>query len=184
MAQKLHLVDPGAMLSTTHELRDGARMRLRLTRPSDRPLIESFVERLSPETRELRFGDRHASERAVRELTFYDPRSRLVAAAAMPIDGVEAIVGIADVSLLNTGLAELGIVVDDVNQGRGVGALLAEAVAALAYQRGATRVKAVIRGDNTPMSSLLSGLGPTVYVREDDATVAYTRLLRSDRHAA
>lgn len=184
MATRLQLVDPGAMLSTTHELSDGARIRLRLTRPSDRPLIESFVERLSPETRELRFGDPDDREQAVRELTFYDPRSRLVAAAAMPVDGTEAIVGIADVSLLATGLAELGIVVDDVNQGRGVGALLAEAVAALAYQRGGTHVKAVIRGDNAPMASLLSRLGPTVYAREDDATVAYTRLLRSDRDAA
>ena len=42
------LADPGAMLGSTHELADGSRVRLRLTRPSDLRKIEAFLEALSP----------------------------------------------------------------------------------------------------------------------------------------
>ena len=38
------LIDPGAMLASTHELDDGSRVRLRLTRPTDLPKIESFLQ--------------------------------------------------------------------------------------------------------------------------------------------
>src|SRR5256885_10862752 len=45
------LADPGAMLGTLHELGDGLRIGLRLTRPSDAPRVRAFLERLSPEDR-------------------------------------------------------------------------------------------------------------------------------------
>src|SRR5829696_4154937 len=109
------LVDPGALLSATHELDDGARVRLRLTRPSDAGLVRAFLEELSPETRERRFLHPMptVSDSVIRHFTFYDPRERVVMAACVPIDGTECIVGIADAAFLETGLAEIGVVVDD-----------------------------------------------------------------------
>src|SRR2546421_205308 len=104
------------MLSTTHELDDGSRVRLRLTRPSVAP-----------------------------------------------------------------GLAEIGIVVDDENQGRGLGKVLSEAVASLALQRGATRLKAEMLDGNAPMLRLLERLGRTVRTVEDGRSVAYTRLSQRRR---
>ena len=44
------------------------------------------------------------------------------------LHGGEAVVGLADVALQATGLAEIGVVVADDSQGRGIGKLLSEAV--------------------------------------------------------
>jgi GNAT superfamily N-acetyltransferase len=173
MAPRQDLIDPGAMLATTHELRDGSRVRLRLTRPTDLPRIEALIE-ATPEL----------PESLVRHFAFYDPRERLRLAAAMPSGLGEEIVGLADVALLATGLAELGVVVADHSQGRGVGALLSEAVASLAIQRGATHLKAAMRDDNTRMLHLMQRLGPTVRTMEDGNVVAYTRLPATRRRNA
>jgi GNAT superfamily N-acetyltransferase len=171
-----HLTDPGAMLSTTHQLADGSRVRIRLTRPSDAPRVDAFLDQLSERTRARRFGADGQPPDTVRQMTFYDPRRRLVAAATMPVGGNEQIVGLADVALDDGGLAEIGLVVDDDAQGRGVGTLLSEAVASLAVHRGATALKAPRVDGNGPMVSLLERLGPTARTREAGTQVAYTRL--------
>src|SRR4051794_18566767 len=174
-----NLIDPGAMLATTHELGDGARFRLKLARPSDGPLVEAFLSGLSAKTRARRFLD--GEPPAASHFTFYDPRARLVLAATMPVDGSERIVGLADASFLATGLAEIGVVVDDDAQGRGLGKVLSEAVASVALQRGATRLKAEMLDGNAPMLRLLERLGRTVRAVEDGRAVAYTRLQPSRR---
>ena len=113
------LVDPGAMLATTHELDDGSRVRLRLTRPTDLDKIELFL------------GE---SVRA-RRLAFYDPRERLFIAATMPGERGEEIVGIAEAVLLDSGPAELGTFVLDELADAGLGELLAGVVASLSASR-------------------------------------------------
>src|SRR2546421_7233554 len=123
------LTDPGAMLATTHVASGGLRVRLRLARPSDALRVREFLEGLSPETRGRRFPEaasRGVHESLVREFTFRDPRERLVVAASAPLDGRDRVVGLADVAFAGTGLAELGVVVDDRTQNRGVGKLLTE----------------------------------------------------------
>ena len=169
------MLDPGALLATTHRAGDGLRVRLRLCRPSDAPRVRSFLDGLSPATRE--------PVREARDFTFYDPRERLVVAAAGPVDGAEAILGLADCSLLATGLAELVVVVDDDAQGRGVGKLLTEAVAALARRQGATHLKAELPGDGGAMTRLMERLGATVETREDGVATLYTTLPPAARAA-
>jgi acetyltransferase len=166
------------MLSTTHELEDGSRVRLRLARPTDARLVRSFLERLSPETRTRRFltPTPAVSEATVRHFTFYEPRERLILAATMPFEGSERIVGLADAAFLATGLAEIGLVVGDEAQGQGLGKLLSEAVASVALQHGAVRLKAEMLDGNRPMLRLLERLGRTVRTVEDGRAVAYTRL--------
>jgi RimJ/RimL family protein N-acetyltransferase len=180
------LMDPGALLATTHDAGDGLRVRLRLTRPSDRELVRDFLEALSPESRRRRFlaAVPVVSERMVRHFTFYDSRSRVVVAATAPIAGKETIVGLADVVLLETGLAELGLVVAEDQQGYGVGKLLSEAAAVLAGQHGATHLKAELLEDNTAMRRLMERVGPTVSTVEAGGMTLYTRLPAGRRHAA
>ncbi|GAC1319419.1 MAG: hypothetical protein NVS2B9_15790 [Myxococcales bacterium] len=180
------LIDPGAMLSTSHELVDGSRVRLRLTRPSDTARVREFLERLSPETRRRRFlaSMPTIAESVVRHFTFYDPRERLMLAAAVPDGTTEVIVGLADVALYATGLAEIGLVVADDRQGHGLGKLLSEAVAAVAIQHGAMHLKAQMLDGNRPMQHLLERLGPTVRSVEEGTSVAYTRLTVARRQAA
>jgi GNAT superfamily N-acetyltransferase len=174
------------MLSKTHELDDGARVRLRLTRPSDARLVRSFFERLSPETLASRFlaSAPEVPDSTVRHFTFYDPRERLSLAATMPIDGSEQIVGLADAAFLATGLAEVGVVVQDENQGQGLGKVLSEAVASVALQRGASRLKVEMLDGNPAMLRLLERLGRTVRTVEDGRSVAYTRLQHGRRRRA
>lgn len=176
------LADPGALLAATHELDDGTHVRLRLTRPSDAALVKAFLERLTPETRERRFlaPMPKVPDATVRHFTFYDPRERLTMAATLPVDGVEQIVGLADAAFLGTGLAEIGLVVDDEHQHRGLGKLLSEAVASLAIKRGATHLKAQMMFGNEPMVRLFERLGRTVRSVEDGTATAYVRL-RADR---
>ena len=176
------LADPGALLAASHELSDGSRVRLRLTRPSDHALVREFLDGLSPLTRERRFlaPVPHVPESTVRHFTFYDPRERMTMAAMLPTGRGERIVGLADAAFLGTGLAEIGIVVDDEHQNRGLGTLLSEAVASLAIKRGAIHLKAQMLHGNAPMLRLFERLGRTVRTVEDGTSTAYVRL-RADR---
>jgi acetyltransferase len=175
------------MLATVHELDSGLRIGLRLARPSDAPRVRSFLERLSRETRVKRFfmAMPDIDERTVNHFTFYNPRQRIVVAATAPLAGVEEMIGLADIALVDTGVAELGIVVDDEHQGSGVGTALLEAVSSLAAANGATHLRAELLDHNKPMIRLLERLGRTVQTMEDGHVLAYTRLpLRAERRAA
>jgi acetyltransferase len=175
------------MLGTVHELDSGMRIGLRLTRPSDAPRVRAFLERLSRQTRVRRFfmAMPEIDERTVSHFTFYNPRQRIVVAATAPLAGVEEMIGLADIALVDTGVAELGIVVDDEHQGSGVGTALLEAVSSLAAAHGATHLRAELLDHNRPMIRLLERLGRTVKTMEDGHVLAYTRLpLRAQRRAA
>ena len=182
MAPTAQLIDPGALLATSHKLEDGARVRLRLTRPTDVRLVRECLEGLSAKTRARRLLETgEVTEETVRSFTFYNPRERLVLAATMLVDGSERVIGLADAVFLDTGLAEIGVVVDDDAQGQGLGKLLSEAVASVALQRGATRLKTEMLDGNAPMLRLLERLGRTIRTVEDGRAVAYTRLQPSRR---
>ena len=180
------LADPGTLLGTVHEVAGGLQVRLRLGRPSDAPAVRTFLESLSPETRQRRFL--HAmptvSDNVVRHFTFFDPRERLVVAATTLVDSREKLVGLADVALTETGLAELGVVVDDRRQSQGVGKLLTEVITSLAIQQGASHLKAELLERNPAMLHLLRRLGRTASTVEDGVAVAYTTLPTARRRAA
>jgi RimJ/RimL family protein N-acetyltransferase len=171
-------VDPGAMLAGTHELHSGLMVRLRLARPTDAEGVRAFLERQSEETRTRRFFTAmpRVSDATVRHFTFYDPREVLIVAATALIDGREEVVGLADIALLATGLAEIGVLVDERHQGEGIGRMLSETIAWLAVQRGATHLKAEMLERNVPMLRLMQRLGPTVQAVEGGVSTAYTKL--------
>lgn len=157
--------DPGAMLSAAHELADGSSARLRLTRPTDAGLIRTFLGTLG-----------EVPDSVIQQFTYYEPRERLMLAACSLEDGTEKIVGLASVAMLETGTAEVAVVVDDDRRGVGVGTLLTEAVASLALRRGAAHMKATMDGDNSAMLRLLERQGHTVQTHDDGKIVAYTQL--------
>lgn len=174
------------MLSATHRVGSGLAVRLRLTRPSDADKLVRFFERLSPESLQRRFFTAMPaiSHATLRHFTFYNPSSRLVVAATVPIDGTEEIVGLADLSMTVVGLGEFGLVVDDDHQAMGIGRLLTEAIATLAASRGATHLKAETLDRNPAVQRLMEGLGPTSQTVEDGTSVLYARLPTVARRAA
>jgi len=180
------LADPGTLLSTTHEVDGGLRVRLRLARPSDALRMRQFFDGLSDETRHRRFfvAMPEISETFVRHFTFFDPRERLVVVAAAMIGHSEEIVGVADVALLETAVAELGVVVDDARQGVGVGKLLTEAIATLAIRQGATHLRARLLEGDGRMVALMRRIGHTMLTLTDGGSVAVTRLPSPRRQAA
>jgi GNAT superfamily N-acetyltransferase len=184
--EQVFLADPGTLLSTLHEVDNGMRVRLRLSRPTDNQRVRGFLDGLSPETRHRRFFTSMptVSETVVRHFTYFDPRKRLVVTAVTMIGGSEEIVGLADVALLETGVAELAVVVDDDLQGQGVGKLLTEVIASLAVRHGATHLRAELLEHNVAMLRLMERLGRTVRTVEDGTSQVYTRLSAAARRAA
>src|SRR5689334_10292170 len=116
MAPTAQALDPGALLATSYQLRDGSRMRLRLARPTDLPLVRDFL---------AGGRDVEVADELVRRFTFYDPRERVVLAATVLDGGQERIVALGDAAFED--MPE--VVVDDDMEQRGVGDLMAEAVA-------------------------------------------------------
>jgi GNAT superfamily N-acetyltransferase len=157
---------------------DSLRVGLRLARPSDALRVRAFLERLSPETRQRRFGTPlpHVGEALVRHFTLPDPRRRLIILATAPGDGGEQVVGIADAVFEGGDTGEIAFVVADELQGRGIGRPLAEAAGGLAARRGARRLKADIGGGRDAALALMRRLGPTVTVLEGGSMVAFTTL--------
>jgi GNAT superfamily N-acetyltransferase len=180
------LADSGTLLATTHCLDGGLRVRLRLTRPSDAARVRDFLERLSPETRQRRFLSPmpKVPEAVVDHFTYYDPRERRVIAATMPGEGGEEIVGLGDVGFVSTGIAEIGLVVEEEHQSHGIGKLIAEAIASLALSRGATHLKAEMLDSSPVVMKLLGAIGRTVTAVEDGRAVAYAKLPARSRWAA
>jgi GNAT superfamily N-acetyltransferase len=172
------LADSGTLLATIHHLDGGLPVRLRLTRPSDSTRVRDFLERLSPETRQRRFLSPmpRVPEAAVDHFTFYDPRARLVIAATAPGEGGEQVIGLGDVGFLSTGIAEIGLVVEEAHQSRGIGKLVAEAIASLAQSRGATHLKAEMLDSSPAVLRVLGSIGPTIREIEDGRAVAYAKL--------
>ena len=108
-------LDLGALLATSYEIDGGRRVRLRLARPSDVPLVSEFLAGRSGE----------APRELVRRFTFYDPRERVVLAATMLEGTHERIVALGDAAF--TDLPE--VVLDHELEETALADLMTDAVA-------------------------------------------------------
>lgn len=102
------------MFTRTFALASGPRVRLRLAMPSDRERIEWL----------LRERGVAASELDVRRLLAFDPARRRVACAFAPLDGRDALVGVAAIDL-EPG-AEVDTLVVDERLTDGLGELMVD----------------------------------------------------------
>lgn len=139
--------------------RDGRKVKLRLMRPSDAPLLVEFFRRMSPETRRRRFhtGLENVSGELVWqsavELANVD-NTRLVGAVVAlheEQDG-EQIVGSVrlarDPAQPDSAEAEAAVVVRDDFQGQGLGTELMRRLVLLAKQMQVKTIVAVFQPDN------------------------------------
>lgn len=160
---------PGAVVM----LRDGERVRVRPIRASDEQLMRRAFERLSDESRYRRFlvPMPELSDTLLRYLTHVDHRDHEAMLAVDEVSGEG--VGVARFvrSRERPSVAEAAVTVADDWQGRGVGTVLLDVLAARAREEGITRFSALALADNQEMMELLESLGPVRVVDRDAGTV-------------
>ncbi len=134
-------------------LRDGSSAAIRPYAATDRPLVEQMLGQLSAETLRLRFHS--AGQRATPELLLGGAGARQFVAL---VDGRP--VGIACyIPLTEPGVAELAVVVTDLEHGHGIGMRLVERLAESARAEGMQRLLALVLAENRAMLRLLAELG-------------------------
>jgi RimJ/RimL family protein N-acetyltransferase len=139
-------------------LQDGGQVSIRPFQPADRAEVTALLERLSPQTRYHRFHS--AAVRINAEML------DLVTAGHALVAEVEGrIVGLASYHLAqDSSEAEIGILVEDAHQRRGIGTKLSACLAGHAQHAGVRRLRAETLSVNAGMIRLLRGLNyPLTY---------------------
>lgn len=140
-------------------LADGARLELRPIGPDDKPLLVEGFRRLSPRARYLRFfaaGD-ELSRSQLAYLTEIDHRHHV---AIGVLDGDSPVAVGRFVRLLRDPRgADVALTVLDDHQGRGIGRLLVETLAAVARIHGLERFHFDVLPENRAMLAVLDRIG-------------------------
>ena len=143
-------------------LRDGSTLRLRAPAQSDGGALVEFFERLSDQSRYLRFhGIRHVDATLVEHVL--DPnwvdRGALVGVLA-DADGDEHVVAVAEYARLrDPAVAEVAFTVAEELQGRGAATRLLEQLAARAAEAGIESFVAEVLPENSAMLSVFRDAG-------------------------
>lgn len=134
-------------------LRDGGQVLIRPLAPDDRPMAAAFFDRLSLESRAMRF---HSGGVRVSSSTL----DLVMAGPGLVAMHEGAIVALASyIPLRDPTTAEMAIAVADDQQGRGLGTALFERLARDAHAAGIRRFIALVLSANRTMIDLLGNLG-------------------------
>jgi len=142
-------------------LRNGTPIVIRPIRPGDKPLLERGLAELSELSVHRRFlsPKPRFTSGELRYLTEVDGRDHVALVAQRPGE-CHRLLGVARWVRLHDEpeTAEAAIVVADDWQGRGVGSVLAKALADAARERGIRRFTATVLSDNVPAQRLMAKL--------------------------
>ncbi|TDD20400.1 GNAT family N-acetyltransferase [Actinomadura sp. KC06] len=160
-------------------LSDGGTAHLRPIRADDAELLRDFYARLSPESIYYRFFSPrpHLSDRDVAHFTGvdHDRRVALIATigeemvAVVRYDRVGDQPGAVDGDRPET--AEVAFLVEDAHQGRGLGPVLLEHIAAAARERGVRRFVASVLPDNRRMTRVFREAGYRAEQRFEEGVI-------------
>jgi RimJ/RimL family protein N-acetyltransferase len=145
--------------ATRARLRDGATLIVRPIEPADRELLRAGFERLSEQSRYMRFQSPLASisDRQLAYLTEVDHHDH---EALLALDA-DDVVGVARFVRVNRNVAECAIVVADHWQGRGVATELLDRLVERAREENVERFTALVLAENAEALRLLERLGDT-----------------------
>jgi GNAT superfamily N-acetyltransferase len=151
-------------------LADGGIARLRAVRPDDAPRLRELFSRLSRESRYLRFFSPSSGflEGFVERSVHVDQRGG--AGLVAEIDGAVVALGSYE-RRIGTDEAEVAFAVADAHQGRGIGTLLVEHLAAIARESGIRRFVADVLGMNQRMLEVFRDVGFEVTNRVEDGVI-------------
>ncbi len=151
-------------------LTDGGVARLRPIRPADADLLVEFYERVSPESKYLRFFAPYPrlSARDVARFTQVDYVDRV----ALILTLGERMIGVGRYDRVEDDEAEVAFLVEDAHQGRGIAQLLLEHLADAARERGITRFVAEVLPQNRRMAQVFADAGYRISKGMDDGVLA------------
>jgi len=159
-------------------LRDGTTMHLRPLRPDDAEAIQRFQEAQSERSAYFRFFApvRRLTERELNRLTHLDQHDRVALLAVRPgVDDEgrprEDVLGVARYDKITGAEAEVAFNIADAMQGKGLGSVLLEHVAAAARERGVRRFTADVLPQNSSMLAVFRDAGYAVSQHLDDGVV-------------
>ena len=162
-------VDPPSHWEADVALRDGRPVHIRPIRPSDSQGLADFHRSLSRETIYLRFFAPYPelTERDLHRFTHVDHVDRVALVATI----ADQLVGVGRYDRVDDGEAEVAFVVHDDHQGRGLGSVLLEHLAAAARERGISRFVAEVLPTNRRMLATFRDAGYEPSARLEDGVV-------------
>jgi acetyl coenzyme A synthetase (ADP forming)-like protein len=154
-------------------LRDGTTATIRLAQPEDREALRAFFQRLSPESRQLRFFSltTPSSELISRFCDSSDPRSQLTLLVTRTFGAATRIVAVGSYGARTDRTAEIALAVEDAFQGKGLGTLLLERLSLLAVKHGFLRFWAVTNVENQRMMEIFHNSGFQLQEKREDGYV-------------
>jgi acyl-CoA synthetase (NDP forming)/RimJ/RimL family protein N-acetyltransferase len=151
-------------------LADGGVAHLRPIRPSDADRLVAFYERVSPESKYLRFFAAYPrlSDRDVKLFTEVDYVDRV----AFIVTLGEEMIAVGRYDRVEDDHAEVSFLIEDAHQGRGIAQLLLEHLAQAARERGITRFVAEVLPENRRMAKVFADAGYRVSKDMEDGVLA------------
>ena len=154
-------------------LRDGSQVLVRPVRPNDKPLFVAGFERLSDESRYLRFMG-YKKVLTLRDLEFFtelDHEDHEAIGAIDPFTGEGLAVARYMRLPRDPTSAEAAVAVIDAWQGRGLGSVLFERLVERAPEQGIQRFKATLFTDNKAMLALFQQIGDVEVLSHEGQTM-------------
>lgn len=146
-------------------MRDGSTAAIRPAEPSDAPMMQQFVDRLSLESRRHRFfSESSPSSDSVAALcSSANPRSQFTLIVTRVSESMPRIIAAGSYWARNGRTAEVAMAVDDGFHGKGLGTLLLERLALVAIRHSFTHLWAVTHADNLAMREVFRESGFTTH---------------------
>jgi acyl-CoA synthetase (NDP forming)/RimJ/RimL family protein N-acetyltransferase len=150
-------------------LRDGGTAHLRPIRPDDADRLVRFMSRLSDETIYFRFFSMYR-QLSARDLARFTEVDHVDRAALIATIGDEMI-GVVRYDRVSPQEAEVAFTIEDSHQGRGLGSVFLEHIAAAARERGIARFVADVMPANRKMLNVFSEAGYSLQQGRYDGVV-------------
>ena len=171
----MEIVNPPAIDQSPSRivLRDGSTATLRMTAADDREALRRLFHSLSQESRHRRFFSFADPADALIE-TFCassDPSRQATFVALRQLEGELRPIAVGSYVNLGNGAAEAAFAVADAFQGKGLGTILLERLAALAADHGFRRFEAMVLPDNASMLEVFQESGFEIRSKSEHGAV-------------
>ena len=155
------IIPDGAHFQEFALLKDGQGILLRIASPDDVDQVEAFIQGLSRETLSMRFlgGVSSVSRKFVEDLCKENLHERACLLALEGMGAGQRVVGLGNYVGVGAGIAEVGFLVADDHQGRGISSLILERLAGLAAGSGYVGFEADVLSGNQKMTNVFRDSG-------------------------